>query len=261
MHNESWRIKVFLINRQLLKNLVIKNFKNRYSSTLLGFLWTILTPLFISLIISFVFTHIMQVKVENFVSYVISGMLPWMCFSTSLQESSSSLIENAALWRQFRVPLEFIPASCVIINFLNLLIGLMVATVFFVKSSPRVILLFFLTPVPIILHFLFTLGISFFLSPLYVRRKDIAYLLNVFFLFWLWSTPVFYLLESFPPYIQRLSKLNIMIPFLNLYRSIFYKYTFFDSKDLLGCLCLSLFSFLCGYHFFIKQEHLLKKIL
>lgn len=261
MSSEPWRLKIFFINRSLLKNLVIKNFRNRYSNTLLGFLWTILTPLLISLIISFVFTHIMQVKVDNFVSYVISGMLPWLCFAASLQESSNSLVDNAGLWRQFRVPLEFIPVSCVIINFLNLLIGLIVATMFFIKASPRVAMLLFLVPVPLILHFLFTLGISFLLSSLYVRHKDISYLLNVFLLFWLWSTPVFYLLDRFPPHIQRISNLNIMVPFLNLYRSIFYKHAFFDFKDLFLCLCLSLFSFIYGYRFFIKQEHLIKKIL
>jgi len=261
MDNKSWRIKEFLIKKALLKNLVIKNLRNRYSNTLLGFLWTVLTPLLISLIISFVFIHIMQVRIDNFISYVISGMLPWICFSTSLQESLTSLVDNAGLWRQFRVPLEFIPASCVIINFLNLIIGLTVALAFFIKSSPKVVLYFFLMPVPLILHFIFTLGISFLLSSLYVRRKDIAYLLNIFLLFWLWSSPVFYLLDRFPLHIQRLSNLNIMLPFLNLYRSIFYKHVFFDFKDLFLCVCLSLFSFIYGYRFFINQEHLIKKTL
>ena len=212
MDNGPWRLKVFFINKALLKNLVIKNFKNRYSNTLLGFLWMILTPLLISLTISFVFTYIMQVKVDNFVLYVISGMLPWLCFAVSLQESLSSLVDNAGLWRQFRVPLELIPVSYVVINFLNLLIGLIVAAVFFIKLSPKVIILLFLAPIPLALHFLFTLGLSFLFSSLYVRRKDIAYFLNIFLLFWLWSTPVFYLLDKFPIHIQRISNLNIMIP-------------------------------------------------
>lgn len=259
--NEPWRIKVFFRNRALLKNLVIKIFWNRYSNTILGSLWTLIAPLLISLIISFVFTHIMLVKVDNFVSYVISGMLPWICFAASLQESAGSLVDNAALWRQFRVPLEFIPASYVVINFLNLLIGLVVATIFFIKMSPKGVILFFLLPIPLILHFLFTLGLSFLFSSLYVRYKDIAYLLNIFLLFWLWSTPVFYLLDSFPLQIKELSTFNIMIPFLNLYRSIFYKHTLFESKDLFLSLFLSIISFAYGYRFFMQKEHLIKKIL
>lgn len=261
MDNKSWRIKEFLEKRVLLKSLVLKNLRNRYSNTLIGFLWTVVTPLLISLVISFVFTHIMQVRIDNFVIYVISGMLPWICFSSSLQESSTSLIENAGLWRQFRVPLEFIPTSCVIINFLNLIIGLTVALVFFIKSSPKVILYFLLLPVPLILHFIFTLGISFLLSSLYVRRKDIAYFLNILLLFWLWSSPVFYLLDRFPLHIQRLSNLNIMIPFLNLYRYIFYKHALFDFKDLILAVCLSLISFIYGYLFFLNHEDLVKKAL
>jgi lipopolysaccharide transport system permease protein len=261
MENKTWRIKEFLSQRSLLRSLVIKNLRNRYSNTLIGFLWTIVTPLLISLVISFVFTYIMQVKIDNFVIYVISGMLPWICFASSLQESSTSLIENAGLWKQFRVPLEFIPTSCVIINFLNLIIGLTVALAFFIKSSPKVILYFLLVPIPLTLHFIFTLGISFLLSSLYVRRKDIAYFLNILLIFWLWSSPIFYLLDRFPLHIQRMSNLNIMIPFLNLYRDIFYKHALFDLKDLTLAVCLSLSSFIYGYLFFVKQEDLIKKSL
>ena len=261
MDNKSWRIKEFLEKRALLKSLVIKNLRNRYSNTLIGFLWTVVTPLLISLAISFVFTHIMQVRIDNFVIYVISGMLPWICFSSSLQESSTSLIENAGLWRQFRVPLEFIPTSFVIVNFLNLIIGLTVALVFFIKSSPKVALYIFLLPIPLSLHFIFTLGISFVLSSLYVRSKDITYFLNILLIFWLWSSPVFYVLDRFPLHVQRLSNLNIMIPFLNLYRSIFYKHVIFDFRDLFLASCLSLISFVWGYRFFINNEHLVKKTL
>ena len=261
MNIESSRIKLFFIERGLLKTLVIKNFRNRYSNTILGFLWTVLTPLSISLIISFVFTHIMRIRVDNFVSYIISGMLPWLCFATSLQESTSSLIDNSGLWKQYRVPFEFIPTAYVIINFLNLTIGLTLTALFFIKPSPKAIVPLLLMPVPLMLHFLFTLGISLLLSPLYVRRRDIAYMLNLLLLFWLWSTPVFYLLDDLPLYIQRVYKLNIMVPFLNLYRSIFYKQVFFELKDLFLCLCLSIFSFICGYAFFIKQEFSIKKII
>jgi len=259
MIKEFLRLKLFLTQRSQLKALVIKSFRMRYSNTVLGFLWTVLTPLLISLVISFVFTYVAQIRIDNFAIYVISGMLPWICFSSSLQESVASFVDNSGLYKQFMIPLEFIPTSCVIINFINLIIGLGVAAVFFAHMQLKEAFLVFLLPIPVILHLLFTLGISFFLSSLYVRRRDVAHILNIILLFWLWSSPVFYSLESFPLYVRKIANFNIMIPFLNLYRSIFFKHAPFYLNDLLLAIFFALVSFILGFGFFIRQEKSIKK--
>lgn len=255
------RIKSFFSNSSVLKTLIVKNYKSRYANTALGVLWAVLTPLLISFIVYFVFSHITQVSEKNFIAYVISGMLPWLCFAASVQEGAGSLTDNAGLWRQFRVPLEFMPASCVAVNFLNLALGLAVAQVFLLRFSPKGIFLFLLLPVPLALHFFFTLGGALIFSSLSVRRKDTAYFLNVFLLFWLWASPVFYFRDRFPAAIQRIFDFNIICPFLNLYRSIYYENTIFNAKDLFAAGCLAFASFLCGYYFFIKREDELKKAL
>lgn len=108
---------------------------------------------------------------------------------------------------------------------------------------------------------MFTLGLSFFVAALYVRCRDTGYILNILLIFWLWATPVFYFLDTFPPGIQKILGLNMMIPFLNLYRSIFYKHTFFNYGDLLSSAVIASLFLICGYIFFAKQEHLLTKII
>lgn len=261
MKDKFGMAKLFFTKRRLLKALVIKNFRNRYSNTAFGFLWSVITPLLISLVISFVFKYIMPVAVNNFTAFVISGMLPWFCLSASLQESAVSLVENSSITKQFMVPLEFVPAACVIINFFNLLMGLSVATVFFMGIPAKLLILIILLPIPLILHFMFTLGLSFFVAALYVRYRDTGYILNIFLIFWLWATPVFYFLDTFPSGIRKILSLNIMIPFLNLYRSIFYKHTFFDYGDLFSSAGIALLFLICGYIFFAKQERLLTKII
>ncbi len=253
--------KLFFTKRRLLKALVIRNFQNRYSNTMFGFLWAAITPLLISLVISFVFRHIMPVKLNNFTVFVISGMLPWFCLSASLQESATSLVENSGIAKQFMLPLAFVPAACVIINFFNLLVGLFVATLFFMNFSVKLLISVIFLPIPLILHFIFTLGLAFFIAPLYVRYRDTGYILNVILIFWLWATPVFYFLETFPAGVQKILSFNIMIPFLNLYRSVFYKHAFFDYRDLFFAACLAVLSLLSGYFFFAKEERLVTKIL
>jgi ABC-2 type transport system permease protein len=186
-----------------------------------------------------------------------------MYFTSSLQESSVSLIESASLLKQFRIPPEFAPAASVIVNFINLAAGLALSAVFLLHcSSPaQVAFCLALVSVPLALHFLFTLGISFMLSALYIKHRDITHILNIFFLFWLWFSPVFYFIDSFPAHIQKIFNLNIIIPYLNLYRSVFYKQTLFEYRDLFFSICLSLLSLTCGYRFFIRTESSIKKAL
>jgi ABC-type polysaccharide/polyol phosphate export permease len=255
------RLRLSLSHWGVLQGLISKQYKSRYANTALGVLWAVITPLLISLTVAFVFTQIAKVSEKNFVAYVISGMLPWLFFAASVQESALALNENAPLWKQFKVPLEFMPAACVAVNFLNLALGLAVASFFLLRLSPKDIFLFLLLPVPLALHFLFTLGLAFIVSSLSVRRKDTVYFLNVFMLFWLWATPVFYLRESFSPHIQRVFDANIMVPFLNLYRSVYYQSAFFRPQDLLSAAALALVSFLGGYYFFLKREDEVKKAL
>lgn len=262
MKTEFLRLRLFFTHRGLLKALVIKSFKQRYANTGLGVFWAVVGPFLISLVIAFVFTYIMPSRAENFVIYVISGMFPWICFSSSLQESLTALIDNASLHKQFTIPLEFIPIIPVFINFFTLAIGLVVAIFFSFFFLPvGASLSFFLIPVPLILHFIFTLGIAFLLAPLYLKYRDTRYLLNIFLLLWLWCSPVFYLLQGFPAHIQRLCGLNIIVPFLNLYRSIFYEQVFFNVRDLCFSIIFSLLFFVYGYVFFIRRENFIRKYL
>ncbi len=75
MKDKFGMAKLFFTKRRLLKALVIKNFRNRYSNTAFGFLWSVITPLLISLVISFVFKYIMPVAVNNFTAFVAAAGL------------------------------------------------------------------------------------------------------------------------------------------------------------------------------------------
>jgi ABC-type polysaccharide/polyol phosphate export permease len=261
MREQLIRMMFFFREHAVLRQLVIKSFRRRYANTLSGFLWTVFSPLILSLIIAFVFTQIMRSNVEYFVAYIISGMLPWVCFASCIQESAASFVENASLWRQFRVPLEFIPTALVILNFLSLCVALLVAAVVVAPSRPQVLLWSILLPVPLLLHFIFTAGAALFCASVYVRYKDIVHILPISLLFWLWASPVFYLASSFPSYIQQASRFNIIIPYLNLYRSIYYHCAFFSWKDITACVVLSLVSLWGGHRFFMNSEAVIKKTL
>ena len=78
-----------LINRRgILKSLILRDFKLKYTDSILGFAWAFLNPLIIMLVVSFVFTKIIKVGIPDFALFVLAAIFPWMWFSVSVNESA-----------------------------------------------------------------------------------------------------------------------------------------------------------------------------
>lgn len=249
-----YRIKNIFQHRAILKNLVIKNLRGRYAGSAFGMLWTVINPLILAIIIAFIFTEIMKVNINNFYLFIISGILPWAFFAGSLQESSTSIADNASLLKQFSFPRELIPMASVLTNAINLFIGLLAVTPFFIAVNPKV---FFLLPMlflVILLHLIFTSGLAFILSSSCVHFKDIGHVLNMMLLFWLWLTPVFYDMSMVPAKYLPLFSINPVTPYITLYRSVFFDVALPGLKVIVTASFLALCSFCLGYSIFIKQE-------
>ncbi len=114
------RLKLIYAHRHTLKDMVIKELKAKYSNSILGISWAVVNPLLIMLVISFVFTAVFKVEMKNFPFFILSGILPWMFFSTALSESAFSIINQAQVLRQFNIPKEILPLSSIFANFFML---------------------------------------------------------------------------------------------------------------------------------------------
>ena len=127
-------------HRELLVTLAAKEFKVRYKNAVLGFLWTILNPLLLMLVLSLIFRFFFKprwpgVDEELYPVFLLCALIPWTFMAHSLSRCTGSLVDNASLIQKVYFPREIIPLSSILANFVNFLLALVV--VFFLLLALR----------------------------------------------------------------------------------------------------------------------------
>src|SRR5208283_586385 len=113
--------------RELFYFLAWRDILVRYKQTVIGIAWAVIRPLLMTVVFTVVFSRIAKLPAPGGVPYallVMAAMLPWQFFSTSLSESSNSLIGNANLISKIYFPRLIVPAGAVITSFVDFLITL-----------------------------------------------------------------------------------------------------------------------------------------
>ena len=180
--------------RDLVMALVSRELKVRYRRSAIGFLWTMLQPLMMMLVLQAVFNSIFKVRLDygNYPVYAMAGILFWNFFSQSIVASMNSLRGNAALLKKLPIPREIFPLATVISGVVNLCFAIVpLLLILLVTHHPLTPALFFL-PVSILLAALFTLGAGLLLSPLAVFFTDVVELIGVVLSILMYLTPVIY---------------------------------------------------------------------
>ncbi len=219
--------------RHLLRQLVILNLKVRYKNSALGFLWTLLNPLFMMLVFTVVFTIMLpNAALPRFPLFVLCALLPWQFFSTSVMMSTGSILGNSHLIKKVYFPREVLPLSTVLANLVNFALGLLVLFGMMVVLRAPLTIWILLLPLIIAVQLVFTLGCAFFLSTATVFYRDIPMVMDVVMLAWFFLTPIFYPMSVLPQSteifgvgldVQRLAYiLNPMASLVASYRVILY---------------------------------------
>src|SRR4029078_12929621 len=144
--------------RDLVLALVSRELKVRYRRSSIGFLWTMLQPLLMMLVLVVVFSALFRFELHNYPVYALSGILFWNFFSQSIVASMNSLRGNAQLLQKLPVPKAVFPIATVISGVVNLLFALVpLFVLLLVTGHPLTPSLLFL-PVSILIAALFTLG-------------------------------------------------------------------------------------------------------
>jgi ABC-2 type transport system permease protein len=209
--------------RDLVGALVARELKVRYRRSAIGFVWTMLQPLLMMLVLHLVFSALFRFNLPNYQVYALAGILFWNFFSQSIVSSMNSLRGNAAILQKLPVPKAVFPLATVISGVVNLgfaLVPLLLVVV--ATGHPLRPALLFL-PIAVLIAAVFTLGAGLLLSPLAVFFHDVVELIGVALMLLMYLTPVFYPMEIVPDNLRWLVRFNPARSILEVFRDPIYQ--------------------------------------
>ncbi len=181
-------------NRVLVSELVRTDFKLRYQGSVLGYVWSLLRPLLLFLILYVVFVKFLKVGngIPNYPVYLLFGMIMWNFFVEMTSQSLSSIVGRGDLIRKIRIPRWIIVISSSISAVINLLLNLVVLSVFIIFNHVQITGAITVLPIIFVELYIFSLGVSFFLATSFVRYRDINYVWEVLLQAGFYLTPILY---------------------------------------------------------------------
>lgn len=208
-------------SRYILKYLVLRDLKERYQFSVLGFLWTILHPLSLMVMYGVVFKFLFRVQIENYTVYLLSGIVPWIFLTNGITQATHSIINHHHMISKIYFPREIFPISALSSHFIHFVMSLGVFFLFVLFLGVPISGYILCLPLVVLTQFIFMLGISFFLCSWMVFFRDTAMIVSVVFQFLFFLCPIVYETNLVPEKVRFFYSLNPMVPMLEAYRKIF----------------------------------------
>ncbi|MDB5184897.1 MAG: transporter [Candidatus Saccharibacteria bacterium] len=184
----------------LLKQLVKTDFKLRYQGSALGYVWSLLRPLLLFVILFLVFDKVFKQgdAIPHYPVYLLLGIVLWNYFGEVTSGSVGAIVGRGDLLRKINFPKYVIILSGSFSAFINLLLNFIVIAIFMIIGGVTVSWHALLI-IPIIAElFVFSIAVAFFLSALYVKFRDISYIWEVIMQAAFYATPILYALSVVP---------------------------------------------------------------
>lgn len=244
--------------RELFYFFTWRDVKVKYKQTVLGFLWAILQPLFMTIVFTLFLGDSILSKTQLSIPYpvfALSGMLLWSVFSGGMSNAANSMVSNANIIKKIYFPRLIIPISSILVALVDFFIAILIFIVvlFFYRVDINYSSILLL-PLSLIITCMAAMGIGTLLAALNIKYRDVRYIIPFLVQGLLFLTPVLYPATiSANPLVHLVLKLNPMSGALELMRSIFTGYAI-DIETVILSLASSLFIFLSGIYYFRKTE-------
>lgn len=200
-------------NRAILREMVATDFKVRYQGSVLGYLWSLLKPLFLFAILYIVFTYIFTLgkEIEHYSVYLLIGIVLWNFFTETTMQGASSVVARGDLIRKISIPRYLVVIASSLSALINL--GLSMVVVFiFALINGIVPSIEWLLIIPIVVElYIFALGVSFLLAALYVKFRDITYIWEIVLQAGFYASAIIFPLTMVPEHLHKWFFLNPIV--------------------------------------------------
>ena len=192
----------------LFSELVKRDFKKKYKSTVLGFLWSVLSPLLSLLVMRLVFTQLFGRDTPHYTTYLFAGNLLFSFFTDATGGGMTAFLYNGGILTKLPVPKTLFLLSRSVTSLINLSLNLLVFFLFALLDGIRLSGRLFLLVYPVLMLTLFAVGVSLVLATAFVHFRDTQYLWGVFTTLLSYLSVIFYRVDAFPAELRSLFLLN-----------------------------------------------------
>lgn len=213
--------------KELIYELAIRDLKMRYRRPFLGFLWMFLIPFSVTVIYKVLFSDFLKVTSSEypFFIHLITALLPWNYFASSVQNSTRCILDNKSMIGQLSFPRHLLPISVVVSNLINFIPSLVVLLGFLLIYKIKLTFFLIFLPVVILIQTCLIVGLSLLVSSLQVIYRDTEFIVQVLLMALFFLTPGVYTLGELtskaPDFFITLYMLNPLVGITNLYRIAF----------------------------------------
>jgi len=222
------RLKDLWLHRELLFNMTRKELKVKYKRSVLGFLWSFMTPLIMLAVFGLVFSILARTSMNWFVVYLMSGLFPWLFFSNSLMGSVGSVVGNPGLVKKVYFPREVLTLGAIGANIFHFVMQMLILLVFLVIIGWHFSINILYLPLVMLLEIVFTTGLSLFIAAANVYLRDIQHFTEVATMAWFWLTPIVYVIGTVMGVLGGWFKLYLLNPMTNI--SELYVYVIYNPR-------------------------------
>jgi lipopolysaccharide transport system permease protein len=237
--------------KELIKNLVISDLKTKYSSSVLGFAWSMLNPLLMMLVLYFVFSNIFKSQ-ENFVVYLLVGILAWRFFTIGTTSAMFSIVGKSSLVTKIYIPREILTLSAAISSLISSTLEFVVLIPLLMILGAKVSFTVVMFPMVHLMYFLIIYGVSLILASLYVYYRDLNQIWDIVLQVGFFLSPIIYPLSLVPSKYEFYYMLNPITRLINMYRDILLNGTIPKISDFVIVLIFGAILLLVGTAIFRK---------